>query len=181
MILPTWNQFLIERNGAFSYSCLLCNIHGTLKNQIIKWSHANINQKELYEDEKGYGYENEPHITVLYGLHSNNAKDFRTFFKEQKPIKASLGKISCFYNTKYDVVKLSIDSPDLHELNDKVKSRFKYTSDFPDYQPHCTLAYLNRGHGKKYEGKRPFAGKTVTFREITFSPSLGSKTNFSLR
>lgn len=37
----------------------------------------------------------------------------------------------------------------LHKSNEELK-KLPYTSNFPDYHPHCTIAYIKKGLGDKY-------------------------------
>jgi 2'-5' RNA ligase len=47
------------------------------------------------------------------------------------------------------VLKFDVESEDLNKLN-KVFSDYPNTNKFPDYHPHCTIAYLKSGKAAKY-------------------------------
>ena len=46
----------------------------------------------------------------------------------------------------WDSIVSHIDSEDLY----KELSKLPHTTDYPDYQPHITIAYLQPGKGQKY-------------------------------
>jgi 2'-5' RNA ligase len=58
--------------------------------------------------------------------------------------------MSLFENDEYDVLKFNVISNDLAKLNKLMKGNFEYTSNYPNYIPHLTIAYLKKGEGKKY-------------------------------
>jgi 2'-5' RNA ligase len=131
------------------------------------------------------GREEEPHVTVLYGLEGEDPKEVADLLKGEKPIKAKIQGVSIFPAKEagdYDVVKLDIDSPDLRRLNTKLKQNLPYTSDYPDYKPHVTLAYVKAGTGKKYAGRvlKGVSGETITVPSVTFSAKDGTKTEIPL-
>lgn len=109
-----------------------------------------IDDDDIYDNkENEFGRENEPHVTILYGPHGDIPdEDIEKVIKKLKPPKITLQKISAFEN-EFDVLKFDVESDDLHEMNEKFK-KFPYTSDYPDYHPHATIAHLKKGTGKKY-------------------------------
>lgn len=102
------------------------------------------------------GVEDEQHVTLLYGFHSEvdpqQVMDAVESFL-QEPVQINLKDISHFANEKYDVVKLDVESSVLRRINDYLTANFPYTTDHPDYNPHVTLAYVKSGKGKKYDKK----------------------------
>lgn len=128
------------------------------------------------------GRETEPHITIKYGLHDGKAEATASVLSGVGPIKAKIGKISLFKNDKFDVVKLDIESPDLHRLNKKI-AELPHTDTHPTYTPHITLAYVKPGAGQKYEGQSVpgLTGQEVTFNSVEFSAKDRTKTEIPLR
>lgn len=137
------------------------------------------------------GVEAESHVTALYGLHDESPDAVREALKGVGPITVKIGPMSIFPanegqeargGAQYDVLKLDIDSPQLHALNAKLKE-LPHTSTFPKYVPHLTLGYLVPGKGKKYAG-RPLpnvTGKTITLDKVVFSSKNGEKTEIPLK
>ena len=127
-----------------------------------------IPDSELGED----GREDKPHVTVKFGLHTDDVAEVRRVLVGEAPITVTLGKTSIFPakdGADYDVVKIDIDSPDLHRLNAKIAGALDNTDTHPTYKPHATIAYVKAGLGQKYVGRTDLEGKTVTLDAITFS------------
>jgi len=111
-----------------------------------------IDQEDMYNEE-GFGFEPDPHTTVLYGFHGDVSVDeVKEKMKGHGPIKVKLKKASLFENKDFDVLKFDVSSNDLIKLNKKM-TEFPHTNDYPDYHPHVTVAYLKPGKGKKYLDK----------------------------
>ena len=113
-----------------------------------------IDPGDVYTEEGDikYGFEDEPHCTLLYGLHKevtlNKVREvIDSYTFSPKPLKAF--NISCFKNEKYDVLKFEVEGEILYNINNELK-QFPYTSDFPDYHPHLTIAYLKPGCAEEY-------------------------------
>lgn len=146
------------------FSSTQVNIPEEHAKAIRDWLPKNIPDSILAED----GHETEPHITALFGLHADAPDEVQKVIKNFGPVKVKLGKISVFKNDKYDVVKVGVESPDLHRLNGELR-KLDHTSDYPDYQPHMTLAYVKPGEGAQFEGRDDFEGREMTFNHLTFS------------
>ena len=92
-----------------------------------------------------------PHITVKYGLHTQDPKPVASVLKGSRPVRFKLGRTSLFSpeGKEYDVVKVDVESPDLQRLNAKLRAALKATDTFPTYKPHVTVAYVKRGLGQQ--------------------------------
>ena len=151
-----------------------------------KWDELqdSIKEEDLYlpEGETGYGKEKDPHVTILYGLDADIPdEDIEKEIKQITPPEIKLGKVSSFENDKFDVLKIDIVSDDLHELNKKFKE-FPFKSDYPDYIPHLTLAYTNKGAAKKYIDKLNSVGEiAVKPTKIVYSKANGEKKEYNLQ
>lgn len=130
---------------------------------------ARIPDSDLAAD----GRETRGHVTLKYGVHAETPEDVQSLLAGEPPIVATVGKVSIFSATKdtpYDVVKMDIDSPDLHRLNAKIAKGTDVTDTFPTYKPHITLAYVKPGEGAKYAGQsNELTGQQVVFNNVTFS------------
>jgi 2'-5' RNA ligase len=122
------------------------------------------------------GREHEPHITVKFGIEFHTpSKRLRAALAAFGPITAKLGETSLFTGEDADVLKIDVDSPDLHRLNALVKRLSPTHDTFPNYHPHATLCYCIKGTGHKYAGDKTLAGTTLRFTSVTFSGKRGHR------
>ena len=168
---------MAKRGKNYSYSCLQINVPNDLANKILEYGES-IPKKDLGED----GVENECHITIKYGFHTDSTSKFEEILKDVKPFIVKIGEMSIFAadeNRDSDVVKLDIHSLALHKLNGLI-SKIKNTSTYKDYVPHCTIAYVKKDLGKKYTKKNMFKDEEFEVTEVVFSASSGKKTKIKL-
>lgn len=167
------NWIISETAGKHSYSCVMANFPNP--NSFINWSKKTIKKENLCEE----GIELEPHITCLYGLHTNDPVEISLVIKKVKQFSIKLGRISKFSNEKFDVLKIEVNGKELHNLN-KLLCKLDYTSDFDKYIPHCTLAYVKKGSCDDLIGDKYFEGKAIKIKELVFSSANGEKTIIGL-
>jgi len=173
-----------KKKTTYDFSSVQVNLPSDIAQNIIQWGKDIIPDEELYsvETDERFGRENEIHITVLYGLHDPRPDPIEKLLKNETPINIKIGKISKFTTNKnYDVIKLDIHSKDLVKLNKLLRENCNYTSNFPIYKPHCTIAYVKKDFGKTIKRENPFQGKSITFNEIVFSSNLGNKFKIKLK
>lgn len=110
------------------------------------------------EDLHDNGFEDEPHVTLLYGIHDGGDHEELPKEKLQGIIDISrpaldemviLKGITAFENDDYDVLKFDAEAPSLREANKKL-SEYPNSNSFPDYKPHVTIAYLKPGKANGY-------------------------------
>ncbi len=129
------------------------------------------------------GRENDPHVTVKYGLHTADPEEVKRALIGHAPVKLKFGKTSLFPPNKedgFEVVKVDIESPDLHALNKKITKSLTNTDTHPEYHPHATIAYVKIGKGKLYANDSTLYGKEVTADRVVFSSKTGKKTAIML-
>jgi N12 class adenine-specific DNA methylase/2'-5' RNA ligase len=115
------------------------------------WAQRTIPKSDLAED----GYEDEPHVTVQYGLTSPGmADEVEGALANVPPPELTFGTTGIFPGEKYDVVYLKIEHDGaLERARDAIRSASPGIVDtHPKYTPHATLAYVKPGLGKKYDG-----------------------------
>jgi 2'-5' RNA ligase len=141
-----------------SYSCVMINLPDDLCDSIIAWGKQQIPNESLFVDKDGgLGREEETHVTVKYGLFdAMPSPDLLDVFKNTNPFEVALAPISLFRNDDFDVVKLDVNSAQLHELNRKVSETAPHHDTHPDYKPHVTIAYVKKGTCDRLEGVSPF-------------------------
>ncbi len=124
-------------------------------------------------DEEG-GLEDDAHITVKYGIHTNNVADVRKALATYVgPIRITLGKTALFQGPSYDVLYVEVTSPDLVELNGRLADTLEVTDTHPVYTPHATVAYLKRGYGVRYVGNTALEGMRASIGSVRFMPTEG--------
>jgi len=173
---------LLEKKGEkHSYSCVLALFGKKDAQHVLDWSKIHVKDSNLHiAQDGGMGREDEIHVTVLYGLHTNESLEVENLLKDIKGFSINLGKISKFTSEDYDVLKIEIDAPYLHELNKKLKN-LDYTSKFKEYVPHCTIAYVKKGSCDHLLGSKHFFGRKVEINSLTFSPAKGKKSKIILK
>ena len=139
---------IVEEKQTYDYGCAMLYFTFPEMNNI----HNDINHDDVYiqEGDRTFGLEDEPHCTLLYGLHEGvTTEDVKKVLDNYTytPLKAH--NASLFENPDYDVLKFDIKGENLHETNADLQQH-PFTSNFPDYHPHMTVAYLKPGTGKKY-------------------------------
>lgn len=148
----------------------------------VKALAAKIADDDLYKDESEpdkYGREDHPHITVFYGIHTENADVIKALVGNYGEVSAWAENVSVFNCDKYDVVKIDVDSLNLQDLHKLVGDTLKTTETHPEYKPHITLAYVKKGKGDKYTDLKPELDKLV-FKELEFSDTGGALTRIPL-
>jgi len=141
-------DLLKEEKQTYDYGCAMLYFDFHQINKI----HDAINPKDVYtqEGDRSFGFEDEPHCTLLYGLHGGvTTKDVEKVLNKYTYHICKAYNASLFENPEYDVLKFDIKGDNLHETNADLQ-QYPFTSNFPDYHPHMTIAYLKSGTGKRY-------------------------------
>ncbi len=128
------------------------------------------------------GRELNPHITIKYGIESDNPDLVRTLIEGFGPITFTLADTAVFESDEYDVLYIEVDpinSGDLDNLNVLISSSLKVTDTHPEYIPHITIAYLKPGLGKNYIRDSSMNGVKITTSMIVFSSLDGTTTEIS--
>jgi uncharacterized protein len=155
----------VDKDREFSSTQI--QLHPSIADR-IKAMGMKIPDSELADD----GREDDPHVTVKYGLHTNDPNDVSQLLQGEPAIRYTLGKTSLFPasgDRDYDVVKVDVHSPDLHRLNKKISDGLAHTDTHPVYMPHATVSYVKAGMGKKYEGLDDCEGLVGVCDHVVFS------------
>lgn len=169
---------IIEENRKYEYGCVMLYFDfpelGTLHNK--------INDEDVYNDpaDDSYGLEDEPHTTLLFGLHQEVTDDeVKNVLAKHHFGPCQISNASLFENPEYDVLKFDVDGESLHECNADLRE-YPYTSNFPDYHPHLTVGYLKSGTGKKYTKSLKELEYTLIPQYAVYSKAGGVKTKFKI-
>lgn len=180
-------EILIESSGVHQYGCamLYFNFPEIFKLQDV------INPKDVYEDpnDTSYGLDDEPHITLLYGLHDEvSVADISNIIQKFVFSECIMYNSSLFQNDNYDVLKFDVRYPTkggafLHKCNNEL-SKLPNTNSYPDYHPHMTIGYLKPGTGQRYAdhfNKIQPNGYTLVPSHVVYSNPDGTKNKISIR
>lgn len=140
------------KSARFTFGCLMGNV--VVKNW-EKLATDFIDEKDVYGTlENGFGVEDTPHVTLLFGFHDDKS-DIAERLEKKLPtkgaIKLNVVSVSFFETPAYDVVKFDVESSSLNKLHEWCKENFDYTSAHKEYHPHITIAYVKKGMGQKYK------------------------------
>lgn len=143
-----------------------------------------IDDKDLYNpaEDPTFGKEHDPHVTILFGLHGTiKDSEIEPELKNITPPKMSFDGISEFSNEKFEVIKFDVKSDDLNSLNKQFKE-FPVTETYPNYHPHCTIAYLKPKMAEKYKEKlQKFKDLKFTAENIVYSKVDGTKKSYDFK
>ena len=179
MKFETFKNWLNERAAErLEYACLM------LGADIPDWKKriSIVKPEDIYKEGDDYGYEKEPHVTIIYGLHYEeiNTEEICDHIKVLFPITATIDTISIFETEQgYDVVKYDVPlTKDLKEYRQFFERFYPNTQTYKEYHPHMTIAYVKTGEGKKYAQKvKPFE---VNFNKAIYSSPDEQKRIFDL-
>lgn len=159
------------------YSSTQFNLPDKLASQVIALA-AQVKDEHLTD----HGREDEPHITAKYGLHADNPFQLRALLAGFGPVYATIAGISLFENPDADVIKIDIESDDLHRLNSLITSGMECTETRGEYCPHITIAYVKPGIGRKYLGlnTQGLSGTLIGLDQLKFSNVDREKTTIFL-
>ena len=145
MKIKKYLEFINEDNS-HSFGCVMLEL------DIDNWKEITsfIKKEDVY-DVEGFGIEDEPHVTLLYGLEKSvTTDDVKEKLKDFKDIDVKIESIDIFENEYFDVVKFNVKkTKQLQSIFDTL-SKLPNQNKYKDYIPHITIAYVKKGKGKKY-------------------------------
>ena len=108
--------------------------------------------------------EDEPHVTVLYGIKDKDSKDKI----KQKLMSGVLGKIGKFATPESDVLFVEIISDDLQDKYKEIRESVDVELTHKNYKPHATLAYVKTDSNNHLLGNTSFEGLAFVDLPIYF-------------
>ncbi|HEX8637396.1 MAG TPA: 2'-5' RNA ligase family protein, partial [Pyrinomonadaceae bacterium] len=171
------NEKKKEAKPPREFSSTQINVPAEQAREIVEFAKRLIPKSELAED----GYEEDQHITAKFGTETNDVEDIQRVVAGVAPFSVTLGKISIFdTNPDFDVVKIDVESPELHAINKLIGDNLKNGDTHPVFKPHETLAYVKKGEGAKYVGNSEFEGTKIYFDKLIFSDKNRNKIEIPL-
>ena len=147
----------------------------------ISIEQAKIPTEDLYVEEADTGLELDYHITVMFGLLYDQSfisiLSILENYPELSTIDITFGIVSAFRrpDKPYDVLKIEIISPKLKTLHQLIKDFNSNEETFDEYNPHLTLAYINKGTCLELEGPFSLTGKSITIDTVQWDHVSGRK------
>lgn len=173
-------EMLLEdrSNATAKKGCLMAMVPKDVAEKLHRFNQKLIKEEHLYLEGDEYGRETEPHITIRYGfLKDLNELDIRQLLKGHKKFMVELYGLNRFdTHPNYDVAKFQVSSPVMKQLNE-LSGVYLNESDYRDYSPHLTLAYVQKG---KFPHVKEGLNIKFPITEICYSPISGGKSYFEL-
>lgn len=138
---------------------------------------ASIPDDQLAKD----GRETSPHVTVKYGIGSDDPAAVRAVLEASPPVKVSFGQTSVFANPDGDVVKVDVYSDGLRALNEAIDKAVPHVDTHEWYQPHVTVAYVKPGAGQLFAGNKSLEGQEAVIDRVQVSDRMGRTVEVELK
>lgn len=137
----------MEENKVFDTACIMLDYKydkmADLR-EIPDKNDINTKNNEAIKD-------NNCHVSLLSGIKPGTKfEEFKDCLKPLNSYRIILTNISVFECENYDVLKIDVKCPELEKTNKCLKNKVEYEDKYPNYHPHMTIAYLNKGTGEKY-------------------------------
>lgn len=139
-----------HKNTSREYAFLMVDYEN---NHFIKDLQDKIKKEELYveEDNNDYGLETNPHVTLVPCLDNDvDLEELKTYLDNVSEYDIILTDLSKFECENFDVLKCAVKSDKLKATNKKILKDFESHSEYKEYNPHLTIAYMKRGMADKY-------------------------------
>lgn len=179
-MVKKYENFLKEgrKLETYKFGCVLLELEIPQWNDII----SKIDKQDVYEPSPSYGIETDPHLTILYGLHSDidesKVVEIINKYKYSDFHINTLG-ISNFKNPGFDVVKIEVEKNDILQSFHEELSELPNSNEFPEYKPHITIAFVNSGTSTKYLDSN-FKLENLKISMIEYSKPDGQKSHFNV-
>lgn len=121
----------------------------------IKNIQDELSDDDLYSNDddnrSGYGIETDTHITLVPCLDNDvDLNDIAHMLEPLDKYQTILTNVSCFEKPKYQVLKCDAKSVPLFNTNKLITDKYPTHSDYKEYLPHVTIAYVKNGIADKF-------------------------------
>lgn len=154
------------------------DLTGAERDEILAYA-AEIPDEWLAEQ----GRETEPHITVKYGLHTQDVSEVAAALEGEAPVGVKFGDTSVFVADGYAVIIVKVESDGLRRLNARLADSLEHTDTHPEYVPHATVAYVKPDKLQESLALRDagfMSGSEATFDRVTYSNQSGARSTINL-
>lgn len=138
----------------YNYSTVQARLSPEVTREILKFSRSLIAEEDLSE-EPGYGVEDEPHITIFYGIkEATPNEELEEAMERIGPFKSvKFAGLGMFDAPEHDVLIVEVDAPQLVELHNAIEKIYPDNGKNMPYHSHLTVAYVKKGMAQKYIDK----------------------------
>jgi hypothetical protein len=163
----------------YDYGCIMAQIDPEQTRKILDFNYHVIPEDMIYREGVDYGREEDPHVTIKYGLTEHYTQpQIQEMIREVKPFEVMIGRLDIFENEKFDVIKFNVDGKGLRQLRE-IFDRLPNEDKYKEYHPHLTLAYLKKGLCEKFRKKSVRKIAKVLCDTVIYS-DCGNKTQYTL-
>jgi 2'-5' RNA ligase len=165
-----WVRLNEQKEEEKTFGCVM------LEAEIDNWDTIHldgVHEKDIYDDKNNeFGYEETPHMTLIYGIHEDEIDPsvIREYIQDNiESFSTTISKIGYFESEDYDVVKYDVTpTKQMLSYRNLFLKSFENTQTYKEFHPHMTLAYVKKGQAKKYakDLDEPFE---VTFTRGVYS------------
>ncbi len=152
-------------------------LYGTVQAELPEDSDAFLAVERAREeidesDLDGTGLRTGPtHITVRYGIQTDDTGAIETYLRSLAPMEATLGSTEAFppsaSSDNAAVIIAPVVCPDLFRVNEQLANEGDFIPPTFDYKPHVTVAYVKSEATGKYVGLKMTEGQKFTILEVT--------------
>lgn len=134
---------------------------------------SRIDSRDVYRyGSRDYGLETDTHVTLVPCLENGiDAELLKPYLKPLDRYTALLLSLSKFENEKFDVLKIDVLSAELVNTNARITKDFETYTEYKEYHPHVTVAYMKKGMADKYLDPDPIRGCWINLRPRVFDLS----------
>jgi 2'-5' RNA ligase len=164
---------LIEAASSDWCGCLMLSLPKDVSEYIQRWGKTHIRDESLANN----GRETYSHVSILYGFsQSTKFESVSEFLKRNfsldvdSVVDICLGEIKRFDCPEYDVIYVDVQrSFLLHQMHHALKDFFLVKTSYPTYNPHVTVAYVQKGAHSELDGEKVFCDLNLECKEMTYS------------
>lgn len=124
--------------------------------KFIRDIQSELTDNDLFINNDYDGIESETHVTLAPCMDNKDWSSDNDLLSVLKPISSYnvlCKNISLFEQEDHDVLKVDVYSDELFNTNKIIKDKFGLHTEYTDYHPHLTIAYVKKGKGDKFVSK----------------------------
>ena len=164
---------------AYSYGCIMVPVPLFLADSIKDYASTIPDSLLVKTEDALTGIPDETHITVKYGVLTEDVREVAEAVYGTLPIVVRLGRAGVFHNPDAAVIRLSVDSQDLQRFHNKVCKKLKTVSTYRNFHPHVTVAYMVQRQDDPYYYRTffrdDFEGREFVADRVVFSAAGGRR------